>query len=128
MSSWRIVLRALNEAGGTARAADLELTTGGLDARSGLYEAAKLGLVKSGGRGGFCKGGKPWQMTELGRAYCEGRAELKSVPRRPGTIGAIKKMVCASWLESLPRGVRIEQAARCRCFQKAPSEEIEEPA
>ena len=90
MSAWRLVVRELYERGPLAS----RQFVGVPDAHSALRRARQLGLVESPGRGG-ARGYKPWAITELGRAYCEGRAVLETlfVPH-PGTRARAKGSVC----------------------------------
>lgn len=100
MSSWRLLARALNDLGGEATSAQLELKIGGAFAVGGaLVQLRQLGLAERvgnwRGRGVRCT----WRLTQRGVDWCEGR--LTTAGRKGGM------RFIATWLASLPRGLRI---------------------
>lgn len=98
MSSWKLTLRALYVLGpATSQQIDTYLF-GQVNTFKSLYEAKKLGLVVSPGRGHGTY--RPWRLSQRGIDWCEGR--LAQVEQRPGG-----RMFVATWLASLPRDVRI---------------------
>jgi hypothetical protein len=102
MSIWRIAVKALHEIGGeadTAAVADFTLS----DPYNGLRIAKEFGLVEqtAGGRGGSRRLAK-WRITAKGTALCEGR--LGAYQLEHG-----RWRFAATWLASLPRGIRIPQ-------------------
>lgn len=110
MSSWRLVVRELHQAGGQLRTFDF-LTT---NASKGLEFAKRYGLVKSPGRGGRASEDFHdrwnWELTPKGLDYAEGRiVKIDRVRRvRPESYrtGFIVRFE-ATWLKSLPRANEI---------------------
>lgn len=106
MSAWRLAVRALHDLGRPATAVALGAATG-LGTRGAgvsMKRAAELGLVRRPGRG-CANGSRLWTLTQLGTDWCEGRVDL-AVPRglRAGPV-----IWRATWVSSLPRGLRLGQ-------------------
>lgn len=104
MSAWRLAVKALAARPGPARAIEVgdELGLSPVAAHSALREAREKGLTEQATR-------YHWRLTERGIAFVEGRVAMRNNgphhPTRPGT-----QFVC-TWLESLPRGLRINNEA-----------------
>ncbi len=100
MSAWRLAVEALYEMGGTASASDMALA--GVPER-GPRAARGLKLVSCTGRGGRDVT-HLWYLTDLGIAWCEGRAALVQAgpkgQRRPGNRGGYRFV--ATWLAAWP--------------------------
>jgi len=105
VSTWRLIVRALHDIGGSGTNAQIRKRMGGvmefesLLVSAQLVAAARLGVVASSGR----KTDAVWTLTPTGLAWLEGRATMIRV--RPGG-----RRWVATWLESLPRGLRIQPA------------------
>lgn len=98
MSAWRLIARELYQTG--RQMASTEFMDG---TRRDVFEAAKRGIVQRANGTRAERGGNVqtlWELTPLGRDWCEGRA----VPeyRRPGGYQWV-----ATWLRALPVGLRI---------------------
>ena len=106
MSTWRLIVRALHDIGGSGTNVQIRKRMGGVMAldSSGvsaeLSRAARLGVVSRAGR---CKNEVRWQITPLGLDWAEGRITM--IRSRPGG-----RRWVATWLASLPRGLRIQPA------------------
>ncbi len=106
MSTWRLIVRALHDIGGSGTNAQIRKRMGGVmefDASgvsAELCRAAELGVITSAGRRGH---DNIWQIITTGLAWLEGRITM--VRTRPGG-----RRWVATWLESLPRGLRIQPA------------------
>lgn len=104
MSHWKLAAAAVYALGGTATTRDVELA--GVDPH-GLYAARRLGLVEhSEWRWIDCQ----WWLTPLGIDWCEGRVALAPAPFT-GRTGRPPMRFVATWLSSLPRGIRINAEA-----------------
>ena len=108
MSSWILLVRAIHAAGGEAprRQLDYAVESAELTVTNALQEARRRGLVESDHRG--CKS-SIWRLTELGRAFCEGRAEARKYMGTGTRGGRPRIVIAATWLSSLPQGIRIEE-------------------
>jgi hypothetical protein len=93
MSAWREVVRELHRHNG-------KIESGKVLAREGQYTAKQYGLIELTGERGQPK--RFWILTSKGRAWAEGRLEF--VHNGP----TAKAQFRATWLESLPRGLRIQ--------------------
>lgn len=102
MSAWKLIVKRLHAHGGEGKRHQFDRADP--NAARGILEAKRLGLVKSNGLGGR---GTAWTLTELGRAYCEGRAEARSGPY---TNGRPKVVIALTWLASLPQDIRLKAA------------------
>lgn len=105
MSTWRLIVRALHDIGGSGTNAQIRKRMGGVLefeptlVSAHLCSATRVGVVSSSGR----KTDNVWTLTPAGLAWIEGRITL--VRSRPGG-----RRWVATWLESLPRGLRIQPA------------------
>jgi hypothetical protein len=112
MSSWKLAARVLYRMGGTATVERIMDEEPDLD--SGRLCSLRLyGLATSNGRIG---GNQPatYTLTQLGIDWCEGRVREVPAPRTPGIHGRRMRFV-ATWLASLPRGIRITQPEPAPC-------------
>lgn len=102
MTTWRIVTRSLYDLGGTATNAQIRrnLPMCVITAGVALNRAAEFGLVHRTGP----KTQSHWHLTTHGWDWCENK--IQQVETRPGG-----RRWVATWLISLPRGVRIHQKA-----------------
>jgi hypothetical protein len=107
VSAWRTLVKALYAAGGSAPRRQFDMLANERTSQWALQEARRLGLMDGPGRGGD-SAYKPYSLTQLGRMYCEGFAEVRE-HRMPGQHGRSKQFVGVTWLSSLPRDVRIKQ-------------------
>ena len=97
MSSWRVFMRYLAEADGPMSTPS--------DAYAGAMDAERLGLAERVTNIERRRGERTtWQPTQLGRDFLAGR--VHQVATRPGG-----RRWAATWLRSLPQGLRIEQPA-----------------
>jgi len=76
------------------------IQSGKVLAREGLHVAKRYGLAELTGRKGQPQ--RFWILTSKGRAWAEGRLEF--VHNGPTAKACFR----ATWLESLPRGLRIQ--------------------
>lgn len=90
MSGWKVLVRSLDDKGGgpLPRAAFDSGTTAG---RYALDVAKKRGLIRHVRRAYWSL----WELTPLGREWCEGRKEVT------------KHGSAATWLHALPRAGEI---------------------
>lgn len=98
MSAWKLIAKELYAAGHPL--ASTEFMHG---SRRDAFEAAKRGIVQRANGTRAERGGNAqtlWELTPLGREWCEGRAMPEY--RRPGGYCWI-----ATWLRALPQGLRI---------------------
>jgi hypothetical protein len=91
MSAWKLIAQELHQAGRPLRWEEMAGYS-----RQDMQRARYMGVAECvGGTGRY-----RWQLTQLGRDWCEGRA----VPeyRRPGGY-----FWTATWLRALPQGLRL---------------------
>jgi hypothetical protein len=103
MSAWRLTVQALYEMGGTASSDDLALA-GVPD--HGPKEAGMRKLAACTGRGGR-EVRHLWYLTDLGIAWCEGRAMLAPTGPNDGKRGGYRFV--ATWLAAWPGPIAIQQ-------------------
>ena len=90
MSMWRRITKLLHLRGPLSVGVMLdELTAGGQELDAALRECIRLGTVRRVDIGRY-------DITPMGRAYCENVVELRY--RRPGGL-----TWCATWIQPLPR-------------------------
>jgi hypothetical protein len=99
MSQWRIDLQRLYALGGSATTPEID-DASAENPTNALYKAKEMGLVEGGGRRGQ-SAPATWTLTKLGRDLIEGR--VTPYNKRDGR----KKRFAATWLSSLPQGIRI---------------------
>ena len=107
MSAWRLTLRTLAQLGGRATTDQIADVT--IDSpRSALRQLSRLGMVEHDP----APKGTPvlWRITERGRLWCEGRIDIVPMTERK-TGGRAAMRFAATWLMSLPQGVRIASQA-----------------
>lgn len=102
MSGWKVVTRELYAAGRPLKRVEFEQHASGADPYKSLRDAKKHGLVRSVRRH-FTH---VWELTDAGRAWVEGRAELAPQKRN----GKPRKIV-ATWLMQLPATNEIRMTA-----------------
>lgn len=96
MSAWRILVKNLYNIGGTGVRSQFDDLGSYSNSATGLVMAQRLGLMTREGK----RQGTVWRITALGRAFVEGRAEVKpSVGARTG--GRAPMRVAACWLSPL---------------------------
>jgi hypothetical protein len=94
MSGWKLVTRELYAAGRPMQRTEFAQDASGADPYKGLRDARRMGLVRSIRRSKFQW---VWEITDAGRAWVEGRAEL-APQRRDGK----PRPLVATWLMQLP--------------------------
>jgi hypothetical protein len=97
MSAWRVLVRRLYELGGEGTRDQFDDFSMSAGSSNWAVERAKaLGLIELVDK----RRQRPrWRLTELGRRYCEGEAELRHAPRITG--GKAADYIAASWLSCL---------------------------
>jgi len=96
VSAWRLAARDLYENGGSGTWSDVP------DYKA-LRALVRLGLATNTGTNRSGKGSPDvWTLTQLGRDYCEGRIAVETAR------GFKRHKVQATWLASLPKGIRLE--------------------
>ena len=93
MSGWKIVTRELYAAGRPLKRTEFAHDPNGADPYKGLRDARKFGLVRSV----RCHFTHVWELTDAGRAWVEGRAELA-----PNQRDGQPRKIVATWLMPLP--------------------------
>lgn len=120
MSAWRLAARALYENGGSGTFADI------CDP-SALQQLQHFGLATSTGTRGGPNKNVTWSLTQLGIYWCEGRVAavcgphpldraLRDKTKRHASLDVYRPRgratwFVATWLMSLPHGVRIKPGA-----------------
>lgn len=111
MSAWRLAFRTLARLGGTATSAQVELECGGsIVAINALSLARRMGLVESSTTPGQGRVNS-WSITPFGEEYLLGTVEQRE-SRGSGT----GRYWAATWLRSLPRGLRICKSENDRSY------------
>lgn len=103
MSAWRLAIRTLYTLGGQATTAEIAGVT--IDCpKSALRQLIRLQMVEHDP----APKGTPvlWRITERGLQWCEGRIDIVPMTERK-TGGRSVMRFAATWLMSLPQGVRI---------------------
>lgn len=101
MSAWRIVVRRLHSIGGKGPRGRFDIDFASQEQSNWAIERAKeLNLIRCTKRGRFGH----WELTPLGREFCEGRADVRSV--LTGAGHRPREFIAVTWLASLPRDIR----------------------
>lgn len=115
MSMWRITIRTLHELGGKATTTEIARGSGfqAYEVGEELRYLKAMGMVEGGGTSGGRRGMATWALTECGVAYCEGRIAVvrdhDGQRKALGIRGTRMPRFVATWLSSLPKGIRIKQ-------------------
>lgn len=114
MSAWRVAAKAIYARGGIAMSKELHELSG--SPFGPLQELLRMKLATSTGKNG--NQAALYTLTPKGVAFVEGRLE---VIRRPhnGYGRKTRQMVWkATWIDSLPRGLRLEPAPGQRVMEQ----------
>lgn len=97
MSAWRVLVKRLHAIGGSGTRDEFDDPALPYGTRAwGLSDAKRLGLIVHNGKRQGCI----WYLTDLGRAFCEGRAEVRKVVT-PSIGNRPRIYIGASWLSQL---------------------------